>query len=133
VNKVTIVGNISTDIKQNEAKTVASFSVAAKRKFVKDGEPDADFITCKAFNKMGEFIAKYFHKGMKIGISGRIQTGDYTGKDGVKRYTTDVIVEDAEFVESKKAAGTAADNQGAETTDGWQEIPDGIENSLPFK
>lgn len=129
MNKVTIVGNISTDIKQNEAKTVASFSVAAKRKFVKDGEPDADFITCKAFNKIGEFIAKYFHKGMKIGISGRIQTGDYTGKDGVKRYTTDVIVEDAEFVESKKAA----DNQGAETTDGWQEIPDGIENSLPFK
>lgn len=131
MNKVTIVGNISTDIKQNEAKTVASFSVAAKRKFVKDGEPDADFITCKAFNKMGEFIAKYFHKGMKIGISGRIQTGDYTGKDGVKRYTTDVIVEDAEFVESKKAAGTAADNQG--TADGWQEIPEGIETELPFK
>lgn len=131
MNKVTIVGNISTDIKQNEAKTVASFSVAAKRKFVKDGEPDADFITCKAFNKMGEFIAKYFHKGMKIGISGRIQTGDYTGKDGVKRYTTDVIVEDAEFVESKKAAGTAAGNQ--ESADGWQEIPEGIENSLPFK
>lgn len=132
MNKVTIVGNISTDIKQNEAKTVASFSVAAKRKFVKDGEPDADFITCKAFNKMGEFIAKYFHKGMKIGISGRIQTGDYTGKDGVKRYTTDVIVEDAEFVESKKAAGTAADNQEAASSD-FVAVPDDIINDLPFK
>lgn len=129
MNKVTIVGCISSEIKQNEAKTVTSFSVAAKRKYVKDGEPDADFITCKAFGKTAEFINKYFRKGMRIGINGRIQTGTYTDKDNVKHYTTDVIVEEVEFVESKKAA----DNQGAETTDGWQEIPDGIENSLPFK
>lgn len=124
MNKVEIVGTLTADPKTNDAKTVTTITVAARRKFVKEGEQDADFITCKAFNKPGEFVAKYFKKGMKIGIAGRIQTGDYE-KDGVKHYTTDVIIEEAEFVESKKAAEA--------TNDGFVEIPDGYEENLPFK
>lgn len=123
MNKVEIVGTLTADPKTNEAKTVTYIKVAAKRKFVKDGEPDADFINCKAFNKTGEFISKYFRKGMKIGISGRIQTGDYE-KDGVKHYTMEVIVEEAEFVE-RKAAET--------TNDGFVEVPDDAISDLPFK
>lgn len=123
MNKVEIVGTLTADPKTNEAKTVTTITVAARRKFVKEGEKDADFITCKAFNKPGEFVAKYFKKGMKIGISGRIQTGDYE-KDGVKHYTTDVIIEEAEFVE-RKAAET--------TNDGFVEVPDDAISDLPFK
>lgn len=124
MNKVILVGRLTAEPKQNEAKTVTKFSIAVDRKFKKDGEPTADFINCVAFDKPADFINRFFHKGMKIGITGRIQTGSYE-KDGAKRYTTDVIIEEAEFVESKKAAEA--------TNDGFVEIPDGYEENLPFK
>ena len=131
MNKVILLGRL-TDEPTNYSKDdkyMAKFTIAVDRKYKTEGQASADFISCVVFGKTAEFINKYFRKGMRIGINGRIQTGTYTDKDNVKHYTTDVIVEEVEFVESKKAA----DNQGAETTDGWQEIPEGIENSLPFK
>lgn len=124
MNKVEIVGTLTADPKTNEAKTVTTITVAARRKFVKEGEQDADFIFCKAFNKPAEFINKYFRKSMKIGITGRIQTGTYTDKDGAKHYTTEVIIEEAEFVERK-----AAEAQN----DGFVEVPDDAISDLPFK
>ena len=113
MNKVEVVGRLTRDPEVRystgeNATCIARFSVAVNRRFKNsDGNYDADFINCIAFGKSGEFIEKYFKKGMAIGISGRIQTGSYTNKDGIKIYTTDVVVEESEFVESKSASGSS--------------------------
>lgn len=116
MNKVALVGRLTRDVETNTTqagKTVARFSVAVSRKFKnEEGNYDADFINCVAFNRTADFISKYFAKGMAIGITGRIQTGNYTNKDGQKVYTTDVIVDEAEFVESKHANGNAPVSDG---------------------
>ena len=98
-----------------------------------------DFISCVAFGRSGEFAEKYLHKGTKIAITGRIQTGSYTNKDGVKVYTTDVVVEDQEFAESKNSAGSGDGGFApvsrpapAAAGDGFMNIPDGIDEELPF-
>ena len=84
--------------------SIARFTLAVDRRFKRDGEPDADFIGCTAFGKTAEFAERYLKQGTKICVTGRIQTGSYTNKDGVKVYTTDVVIEECEFAESKNAS-----------------------------
>lgn len=116
---------------------IARYSLAVPRRFKKDGEPDCDFINCVAFGKSGEFAEKYLHKGTKIAVTGRIQTGSYTQKEsGQKIYTTDVIVREHEFCESRSAS--QSNNDGGTSPyepaggDGFMNIPDGIDEELPF-
>jgi single-strand DNA-binding protein len=114
---------------------IASFTLAVDRKFKKDGEQSADFINCKAFAKIAEVIEKYVTKGTKIAIVGRIQTGSYTNKDGQKVYTTDVMIEDFEFCESRNSqqAPNTTKPAPAPNDDGFMNIPDSIDDDgLPF-
>ena len=119
---------------------VAKYTLAVDRRFKRDGEPTADFIRCVVFGKPAEFTEKYFRKGTKICISGRIQTGSYTNRDGQKIYTTDVIVEEQDFAESKAAAAQSNNIQAgpspygpAPDPDGFMQIPDNIDDDeLPF-
>ena len=135
MNKVTLIGRVvrDADIRYSQGANttcVAKYTLAVDRKFKQDGQPNADFINCIAFGKLGEFAEKYLHKGVKIAVVGRIQTGSYTNKDGQKVYTTDVVVEEQEFCESKKS------NEGIRPSapdDSFLSIPPGIEDSLPFK
>lgn len=125
---------------QGENSTaVAKYTLAVDRRFKRDGEPTADFIRCTVFGKPAEFTEKYFRKGTKICISGRIQTGSYTNRDGQKVYTTDVIVEEQDFAESKAASAQSSNIQagpspyGPAESDGFMNIPDGIDDDeLPF-
>ncbi len=146
MNKVILMGRLTREpevrySQGDNATAVARYTLAVDRRFNRNNdEQTADFINCVAFGKSGEFAEKYLHKGTKIAITGRIQTGSYTNKDGVKVYTTDVVVEDHEFAESKNSAGSA-DNSGfapagrpapAAAGDGFMNIPDGIDEELPF-
>jgi single-strand DNA-binding protein len=129
MNTVILAGRMTRDVdyKMNGETTSARFNIAVDRKYKnKDGNYDTDFINCVAFNKTADFISKYFSKGMRIMIAGRIQTGSYTNKDGVKVYTTDVVVDNAEFMESKNASQTVNTNNND-----FQNIED-IEEELPF-
>ena len=135
MNKVSITGRMVKDPEvryaQNEKATaIARFTLAVNRKHKQEGQPNADFINCVAFGHDAEFIEKYFRKGMKAEVSGRIQTGSYKNKDGQTVYTTDVMVEEIDFGESKQNSNSAP----AATTanDGFMSIPDGIEEELPF-
>ena len=135
MNKVILMGRLTRDpeirYSQGEnAMAIGRYTLAVDRRFAKrDGsnEQTADFIGCVAFGKSAEFAEKYLKQGTKIAITGRIQTGSYTNKDGVKVYTTDVVVEDQEFAESKSASGRTA----PENADGFIAIPEGVED-LPF-
>ena len=147
MNKVILMGRLTRDpeIRYSQGDNpmcIARYTLAVDRRRAKgadDGQPTADFISCVAFGRNGEFAEKYLHKGTKILAEGRIQTGSYTNKDGVKVYTTDVVVESQEFAESKNASG--GNNEGgyagtqrtapAADEDGFMNIPDGIED-LPF-
>ena len=132
MNRIILMGRITKDpdTRQNGESTVTRFSIAVDRKFKREGDATADFINCVAFGKTAEFISKYFFKGNRIAVVGRIQTGSYTNKDGVKVYTTDVVVEEAEFCESKSKT------EKAETTpedDGFMTVEDNeIDSELPF-
>ena len=138
MNKVILMGRLTRDpevryTQGDNAMAIARYSLAVDRRFKRDGEPDADFINCVAFGKAGEFAEKYLKKGTKIAVVGRIQTGSYTNKDGQKVYTTDVVVEEQEFAESKNSS-SSDNNQSAPTnknTD-FMSIPDGIDEELPF-
>ena len=138
MNKVILMGRLTRDpevryTQGDNAMAIARYSLAVDRRFKRDGEPDADFINCVAFGKSGEFAEKYLKKGTKVAVVGRIQTGSYTNKDGQKVYTTDVVVEEQEFAESKNS-GSSDNNQSAPTnknTD-FMSIPDGIDEELPF-
>lgn len=138
MNKVILMGRLTRDpeVRQSGDTVVARFSLAVDRRFKKDGDQTADFINCVAFGKTGEFIAKYAHKGTKFVIEGRIQTGSYTNKDGQKVYTTDVVVEQVEFAESKSSAdGNTTNNtanSNAPTDTSFMDIPDSIDEELPF-
>ena len=149
MNKVILMGRLvrDPDIRYSNgenATAVARFTLAVDRRFKRDGEQNADFISCVAFGKGAEFIEKYFRQGMRVTVSGRIQTGSYTNRDGNKVYTTDVVVEEQEFAESKKASesnsglGQSNQNSGKNTnmpepgSDGFMNIPDGIDEELPF-
>lgn len=143
MNKVILIGRLTRDPEiryaQNENGTaVARYTLAVDRRFKRDGEQDADFIGCVVFGKGAEFAEKYLAKGIKIAVTGRIQTGSYTNKDGQKVYTTDVVVEEQEFAESKAASqgnGGGHQNSGSNNStsgDGFMNIPDGIDEELPF-
>lgn len=143
MNKVILIGRLTRDPEiryaQNENGTaVARYTLAVDRRFKRDGEQDADFIGCVVFGKGAEFAEKYLAKGTKIAVTGRIQTGSYTNKDGQKVYTTDVVVEEQEFAESKAANqgnGGGYQNAGSNNStsgDGFMNIPDGIDEELPF-
>lgn len=137
MNKVIIIGRFTRDpeIKYStgeNANATARFSLAVNRRFKnKEGNYDADFINCVAFGKTAEFIEKYFTKGMAIGITGRIQTGSYTNKEGQKVYTTDVVVEETEFVESKnKGTSDNVPNNNANSNSDFEEVIS--EDEMPF-
>lgn len=137
MNKVILMGRLTRDpeVRTSGDTAVARFSLAVDRRFKKDGEQTADFINCVAFGKTGEFIEKYGRKGTKFVVEGRIQTGSYTNKDGQKVYTTDVIVEQVEFAESKSSADgntTNTANSNAATDTSFMDIPDDISEELPF-
>ena len=137
MNKVVIIGRFTRDpeIKYStgeNATATARFSLAVNRRFKnKEGNYDADFINCVAFGKTAEFIEKYFTKGMAIGITGRIQTGSYTNKEGQKVYTTDVVVEETEFVESKnKGTSDNVPNNNANSNSDFEEVIS--DDEMPF-
>ena len=166
MNKVILLGRLTKDpdVRQSqgaEQVTIARYTLAVNRRGKKqEGQQEADFISCVAFGKAGEFAEKYLHKGTKICVSGRIQTGSYTRQDGTKAYTTDVVIEEQEFAESKADSGRAAmddqmaamyagsdrqrsqggqqDGAGQQGSweqgamDGFLNIPDGIDEELPF-
>lgn len=126
------------------AMAIARYTLAVDRRRSREGEQSADFISCVVFGKGAEHAEKYYHKGIKICVSGRIQTGSYTNKDGQKVYTTDVVIEEQEFAESKAASqgqsdggqagygGTQAAGNTQTDSDGFMNIPDGIDEELPF-
>lgn len=148
MNKVILMGRLTRDPEVRysageNATAVARYTLAVDRRFKRDGEATADFIQCVAFGRSAEFAEKYFRQGIKIAITGRIQTGSYTNKDGMKVYTTDVVVEEQEFAESKNASGVSESGYSAApspsrptpsaaTGDGFMNIPDGIDEELPF-
>ena len=140
MNKTVLMGRLTADpqvrySQGDNATAVARYTLAVNRKFKKDGEPTADFIPCVVFGRSAEFTEKYFRKGMQVAVSGRIQTGSYTNKDGNKVYTTDVVVEEQEFAESKAANQQNQQSAGSGSipaSDGFMSSPDGMDEELPF-
>ena len=157
MNVVVLMGRLTRDpdvryTTGEEARAIARYTLAVDRRFRRDGDQSADFITCVAFGRSAEFAEKYLKKGSKITVNGRIQTGSYTNRDGVKVYTTEVVVDNQEFAESKAASeasrsayADAAEmrsggqpmpfpeqNTPAEADDGFMNIPEGIDEELPF-
>ena len=137
MNKVILIGRLAADpevrYSQGEnATAIARYRLAVDRRFKREGEQTADFISCVAFGRNGEFVEKYLCKGTKIAVAGRIQTGSYTNKEGQKVYTTDVVVEEHEFCESKGSSGQSAPQYGQTDHDGFQNVPDGVDEELPF-
>ncbi len=145
MNKVILMGRLTRDpevrySQGEQATAIARYTLAVDRRFRRDGDQQtADFIPCVAFGRAGEFAEKYFRKGTKVAITGRIQTGSYTNRDGKKVYTTDVVVEEQEFAESKNTSSgnggyAPADRPSPSSVagDGFMNIPDGIDEELPF-
>lgn len=174
MNKVILMGRLTRDVEVRysageNATAVARYTLAVDRRFRRDGEATADFINCVAFGRAAEFAEKYYRQGLKIVVSGRIQTGSYTNRDGQKVYTTDVVIEEQEFAESKSASESAmaasnGNNYSGQSNnaqgdysgqrqgtggqpksnepqyqqqsmvgkDGFMNIPDGIDEELPF-
>lgn len=143
MNKVILLGNLTRDpeirYSQGEKQmAVARFSLAVNRRFAKDGETNADFLNCTAFGKTAEFVEKYFRQGSRMSLVGRIENNNYTNKNGEKVYSFQIIVEEVEFAERKSAQSnnqTQNQNQPAQTNGGdddFMNIPDGIEDGLPF-
>ena len=151
MNKVILMGRLTRDpdvrYSAGENSTaVARYTLAVDRRFHRDGDATADFISCVAFGRQAEFAEKYLRQGTKIAITGRIQTGSYTNREGQKVYTTDVVVEEQEFAESKNAGGNnggysapqhnnpapSANTSDLGSADGFMNIPDGIDEELPF-
>ena len=152
MNKVILMGRLTRDPEVrysagDSSMAIARYTLAVDRRFRRDGENSADFISCVAFGRSAEFAEKYFRQGIKIVVTGRIQTGSYTNRDGQKVYTTEVVVEDQEFAESKAAssehsmarqsapspaAPSMPSPSQASVGDGFMNIPDGIDEELPF-
>lgn len=146
MNKVILMGRLTRDpdVRYTTGENplaIARYTLAVDRRFHKDGEATADFISCVVFGRAAEFAEKYFRQGLKITISGRIQTGSYTNREGQKVYTTEIVVEEQEFAESKSSGDNGAAYYPSKQTpppapadgaDGFMNIPDGIEEELPF-
>lgn len=141
MNKVILMGRLTRDpeLKYSQganSTAIVRYTLAVDRRFHREGEATADFINCVAFGKSGEFAEKYFRQGTRIVVTGRIQTGSYTNRDGQKVYTTEVVVEEQEFAESK-GNGTSTTNTNTNSTNpnndtGFKNIPADIDESLPF-
>ena len=143
MNKVILMGRLTRDPEVRygtgeNSTAVARYTIAVDRRFKRDGEQSADFISCVTFGRNAEFAEKYLRQGTKIVLTGRIQTGSYMNRDGQKVYTTDIVVEEQEFAESKAAtAGNGGQNNysrpaAAADAEGFMNIPDGIDDELPF-
>lgn len=145
MNKVILMGRLTRDpeVRYSQGENslaIARYTLAVDRRFKRDGEASADFISCVVFGKSAEFSERYFRQGLRVVVSGRIQTGSYTNKEGVKVYTTEVVVEEQEFAESKAASESSHNNfqtspspsPSADAGDGFMNIPDGIDEELPF-
>ncbi len=143
MNKVILMGRLTRDPDiryTQDTMCIARYTLAVDRMGKKqEGQPTADFINCVAFSKAGEFVEKYVKKGTKLAVTGRIQTGSYKNKNGETVYTTEVIIESQEFAESKNTHGNAADNpentpqqKSSEGLDGFMNIPDNLDQQLPF-
>lgn len=140
MNRAILIGRLTRDpevryTNGDNPMCIARYTLAVDRRYKKDGQDNADFIPCVAFGKGGEFVEKYCKKGTKLAVTGRIQTGSYTNKDGQKVYTTEIVVEEQEFAESKAAQSGQQNTQPAkeeESMDGFMNIPDGLDEELPF-
>lgn len=145
MNKVILLGRLVREPETrysgaNDSMAVCRYTLAVDKKFKKDGEATADFINCISFGKSAEFAEKYFTKGLRVAVSGRIQTGSYTNRDGQKVYTTDVVVEEHEIAQSRSEASNQQDSNrqpeispyGKDKDNGFMNIPDGIDDELPF-
>lgn len=145
MNKAILMGRLTRDSEirysqGDNSMAIAKFSLAVDRKFKKQGdEVTADFFNCTAFGKQAEFVEKYLKKGTKVVVTGRIQNDNYTNKDGQKVYSVQIMVEEIEFAESKASSQSNSGNEGSTPpqmgepdADGFMNIPDGIDNSLPF-
>jgi len=144
MNKCILMGNLTRDpeIRYSQGENsvaIARFSIAVNRRFVREGEDDADFFNCTAFGKQAEFVEKYFHKGSRMLLSGRIQNNNYTNDKGEKVYSVQIVAEEIEFAERKSTAdanqsGNSGDgaSQSNAANDDFMKIPDGIEDGLPF-
>ena len=143
MNKVILMGRLTRDPEVRygtgeNSTAVARYTLAVERRFKRDGEQSADFIGCVAFGRNAEFAEKYLRQGTKIVLTGRIQTGSYTNRDGQKVYTTDIVVEEQEFAENKAAASNGGQGNysrpsaATSDADGFMNIPDGIDDELPF-
>lgn len=157
MNKTILIGRLTRDpdvrysnSQNGEQLAIARYTLAVDRRNVRrnagDNQQSADFIPCVAFGKNGEFAEKYLRQGIKVAITGRIQTGSYTNKDGQKVYTTDVVVEEHEFCESKNTENTqpaanespnndthTENNQPSAPNNSFMDVPDDILDDLPFK
>ena len=134
MNTVSLIGRLTKDPEVRYTSSgnpicIAAYTLAVERPHARD---KTDFISCKALGKSGEFAEKYLHKGMKIAVNGRIETGSYQNKEGKTVYTTDVIVDDHEFVESKAAEASANASNTQTDLSGFMAIPDDITEELPF-
>ena len=148
MNKVILMGRLTRDPEVRYSQganslAIARYTLAVDRRFRRDGEATADFINCVAFGKQAEHAERYYRQGLRVTICGRIQTGSYTNRDGQKVYTTEVVVEEQEFAESKGSADVNRGNSGFQAAapapapafdagDGFMNIPDGIDEELPF-
>ena len=142
MNKVILMGRLTRDPEVRygtgeNSTAVARYTIVVDRRFKRDGEQSADFISCVTFGRSAEFAEKYLRQGTKIVLTGRIQTGSYTNRDGQKVYTTDIVVEEQEFAENKAAAsnggqGNYSRPSAAADAEGFMNIPDGIDDELPF-
>lgn len=145
MNKVIMMGRLTRDpevrwSQGQNAMAIARYTLAVDRRIKRDGEASADFVSCVAFGKAAEFAEKYLRQGTKLVVAGRIQTGSYTNRDGQKVYTTDVVIEDQEFAESKASSGNTAPAATQSSpygnmptdSDGFMNVPDGIDEELPF-
>jgi len=146
MNKAILVGRLTRDPEVRYSQgdnplAIARYTLAVDRRFKRDNEPTADFIPCTVFGRSAEFAEKYFKQGMRVAISGRIQTGSYTNREGAKVYTTEVVVEDQEFAQNRdENSGNMSSYQqstpnaggDADPGDGFMNIPDGIDEELPF-
>ena len=134
MNKVILIGRLTRDPEvsySNAGNAVARYTLAVDRLYKRDNtDQTADFIRCVAFNKTAEFAESYLYKGIKIAVTGHIQTGSYTGREGQTVYTTDVVVKSQEFCESKSASNQTASDSSF--SDRFMNIPDGIDEELPF-
>ena len=134
MNKVILMGRLTRDPEVRysegaEPMAIARYTLAVNRRFKRQGEPEADFIPCLAFRKNAEFSEKYFKKGQQVGVIGRLQVRNWEDKEGHKRTTTEVVIEDQYFAESKASGNTA---KKSDTDDGFYPVDDVIDDDLPF-